>query len=102
MPRSQGVFELAGRVQGVGPLGPAGGRASQTRTVKSPEPETSRVPSGLQATEGPGLLLWTHRDDIGPEKDPTHRNWIQRMAATFPPEVYLTFAPLPIYHANGR
>ena len=23
---------------------------SQTRTVKSPEPETSRVPSGLQAT----------------------------------------------------
>ena len=28
----------------------AGDRASQTRTVKSPEPETSRVPSGLQAT----------------------------------------------------
>jgi hypothetical protein len=28
----------------------AGGRASQMRTVKSPDPDTSRVPSGLQAT----------------------------------------------------
>jgi hypothetical protein len=57
-----------------------------------------------QATQEmpPGVLLWTHRDDIGPEKDPTHRNWIQWMAATFPPEAYLSFAILPICHANGR
>src|SRR5262249_6095269 len=32
----------------------AAGRVSQTRTVKSPEPETSRVPSGLKAT------AWTY------------------------------------------
>ncbi len=35
----------------------------------------------------PGVVLWTHRDDIGPANDPTHRKWIAWMAVTFPPDV---------------
>jgi hypothetical protein len=36
----------------------------------------------------PGVILWTHRDDVGIDDDPTQRSWIEWMAATFPPEVY--------------
>src|SRR5271157_5975469 len=32
------------------------------------------------------VVLWTHRDDMGLGNDPMHRNWIDWMAATFPPE----------------
>ena len=57
-----------------------------------------------EATEEipPGVVLWTHRDDIGPGNDPTHRNWIDWMVATFPPDVCLNFTLLPVYHDNGR
>ena len=50
----------------------------------------------------PGVILWTHRDDIGTEDDPTQRRWIEWMAATFPPEVCQNFVLLPIYRTNGR
>ncbi len=42
-----------------------------------------------EATEEtpPGVVLWTHREDIELGNDPTHRNWIDWMAATFPPDV---------------
>jgi hypothetical protein len=49
-----------------------------------------------------GVIFWTHRDDIGPDNDPTQRNWIEWMAATFPPEVCQNFVLLPVYRANGR
>jgi len=49
-----------------------------------------------------GVVLWTHRDDIGLGNDPTHRNWIDWMAATFPPDVCQSFTLLPVYHDDGR
>ncbi len=49
-----------------------------------------------------GVILWTHRDDIGPDNDPTQRSWREWMAATFPPEVCQNFVLLPVYRANGR
>jgi hypothetical protein len=57
-----------------------------------------------EATEDipPGVVLWTHRDDIGPRNDPTHRNWIDWMAATFPPDVCQNFTRLPVFHDDGR
>ena len=48
------------------------------------------------------LILWTYRDDFGTDDDPTQRNWIEWMAATFPPEVCQNFVLLPIYSTNGR
>lgn len=50
----------------------------------------------------PGVILWTHRDDIGADDDPTQRSWIEWMAATFPPEVCENFVMLPVYRANGH
>ncbi len=50
----------------------------------------------------PGVILWTHRDDVGNDDDPTQRSWIEWMAATFPPEVCENFVLLPVYRANGR
>jgi hypothetical protein len=50
----------------------------------------------------PGVILWTHREDIGPDNDPTQRSWMEWMAATFPPEVCQNFVLLPIYRTNGR
>src|ERR1700733_695742 len=38
-----------------------------------------------------GVILWTHRYDIGTEDDPTQRSWTEWMAATFPPEVCQNF-----------
>jgi hypothetical protein len=49
-----------------------------------------------------GVVLWTHRDDIGPDNDFTHRSWIDWMAATFTPEVCQNFVLLPVYGADGR
>ena len=49
-----------------------------------------------------GVILWTHRDDIGTEEDPTQRKWIEWMAATFPLDVCQNFVLLPAYRANGR
>jgi hypothetical protein len=49
----------------------------------------------------PGIVLWTHRDDIGPGNDPTHRNWIGWMAAAFPPEVCQNFTLLPVSPSPG-
>jgi hypothetical protein len=50
----------------------------------------------------PGVVLWAHRDNIGPESDPTHRDWIEWMATTFPPEVCQNFSLLSVYHDHGR
>jgi hypothetical protein len=51
----------------------------------------------------PGVILWTHRDDIvGTDDDPTQRSWMEWMAATFRPEVCQNFVLLPIYRTNGR
>jgi hypothetical protein len=57
-----------------------------------------------EATEEmpPGVVLWIHRDDIGQESDPTHRDWIDWMVVTFPPEVCQNFTLLSVYHAQGR
>ena len=57
-----------------------------------------------EATEDmpPGVILWTHRDDVGTDDDPAQRSWIEWMAATFPPEVCENFVLLPVYRANGR
>ena len=49
-----------------------------------------------------GVVLWTHRDDIGAGPDPTHRDWIDWMAATFPPDVCQNFTLLSVYHDHGR
>ena len=50
----------------------------------------------------PGVILWTHRDDIGSDNDPTQQRWIEWMAATFPPEVCENFVLLPVYPTNER
>ena len=50
----------------------------------------------------PGVILWTQRDDVGTDDDPTQRSWMEWMAATFPPEVCENFVLLPVYRANGR
>jgi hypothetical protein len=57
-----------------------------------------------EATEDmpPGVILWTYRNDVGTDDDPTQRSWIEWMAATFPPEVCENFVLLPVYRANGR
>jgi len=57
-----------------------------------------------EATEEmpPGVVLWTHCQDIAPGNDPTPRTWIDRMAATFPPDVCQNFTLLPVYHDHGR
>ena len=50
----------------------------------------------------PAVVLWTHSDEIGPGNDPTHRNWIDWMAATFAPNVCQNFTLLSVYHDHGR
>ncbi len=57
-----------------------------------------------QATDDmpPGLILWSHRDDIVTDDDPNQRSWIEWMAATFPVEVCQSFVLLPVYPPNGR
>jgi hypothetical protein len=50
----------------------------------------------------PGVVLWTHRDDTGPDNDPTQRSWIDWMATNFSPEVCENFVLLPVYHTNGQ
>ena len=50
----------------------------------------------------PGVVLWVHRDGIGSGIDATHRDWIDWMAATFPPEVCQHFTLLSVYHGHGR
>ncbi len=50
----------------------------------------------------PGVVLWVHRDDIGQGSDTTHRDWIDWMAVTFPPNVCQNFALLSVYRDHGR
>jgi hypothetical protein len=87
-------------------------RLGQTQDLETMINRARRVVTGLQsidvvlddATEGmpPGVVLWVHRDDIGPGSDPTHRDWIDWMAATFPPYVCQNFSLLSIYRDHGR
>jgi hypothetical protein len=57
-----------------------------------------------EATEEmpPGIVLWVHRDDSGSGEDRTHRNWIDWMTATYPPEVCQNFTLLSVFHDRGR
>ena len=57
-----------------------------------------------EATEEmpPAVVLWAHRDDVDPGSDPTHRDWIDWMAATLPPDVCQNFTLLSVYHGHGR
>jgi hypothetical protein len=48
----------------------------------------------------PGVVLWVHRDDIGPGSDPTHREWIDWMVAAFPPAVCQNVALLSVYRSR--
>ena len=92
-------------------------RAFVDRLGQRPEFEmmierVKRVVPGLAAIEvaldeatdeiPPGVVLWTHRDDVGTDDDPTQRSWMEWMAATFPPEVCVNFVLLPVYRAHGR
>jgi hypothetical protein len=49
-----------------------------------------------------GVVLWAHRHDIGAGSDPTHRDWIDWMAATFPPDACRNFTLLSVYHDDER
>ena len=53
-------------------------------------------------TGPPGVAIWAHRDDPGPGRDLTDRNWGRWKVETFPPEVCQNFVMLSIYHADGR
>ncbi len=48
-----------------------------------------------------GVVLWAHRDEIGPKTDSTHRNWIDWLGATVPPEVCQNFTLLSVYHNDA-
>ena len=50
----------------------------------------------------PSVILWTHRDDIGTDDDPTQRSWIEWMAATFPPKVCQNFVLVPVYRTETK
>jgi hypothetical protein len=88
------------------------GRIGQSAELDTIIAQVKQVVPGLRSIEvvldeateeiPPGVLLWTHRDDIGPRDDPTHRDWIDWMAATFPPEVCQHFTLLPVFHDDGR
>jgi hypothetical protein len=87
-------------------------RLGQAENLEKMIDRARHVVTGLQsidvvldeATEEmpPGVVLWAHRDDVGPESDPTHRDWIEWLAATFSPEVCQNFTLLSIYHDHGR
>jgi hypothetical protein len=57
-----------------------------------------------EATEATAaaVVLWAHRNDTAPASDSTHRDWIDWMAETFPPEVCQNFTLLSVHHDNGR
>ena len=68
---------------------------SSLRSIEvSLDEATEEIPSGV--------VLWVHRNDVGPEYDPTHRDWIEWMATTFSPEVCRNFSLLLVYHDHGR
>jgi hypothetical protein len=49
-----------------------------------------------------GVVLWVHRDHVGAGSDPTHRDWIDWMVSTFPPETCRDFTLLSVYHDDER
>lgn len=71
-----------------------------------------RVVSGLRSIEvvldeateeiPAGVVLWAHRDDVGAGDDPTHRDWIDWMIATFPPDTCRDFSLVSVYHDDDR
>lgn len=87
-------------------------RLGQTEDLETMIDHARHVVTGLQsidvvldeATEEmpSGVVLWAHRDDVGPKSDTTHRDWIDWMVATFPPEVCQNFTLLSIYPGHGR
>lgn len=58
-------------------------------------------PSG---TTGPGVVIWSYRDDPGPGEDPVDQEWGAWKVTTFPPDVCLHFVMLSIYEGadDGR
>ena len=87
-------------------------RVGQTRELERMIDRARHVVSGLRSIEvvldeatdemPPGVVLWVHRGDIGPVSDPTHRDWIDWMIATFPPIVCQNFTLLSVYDDDGR
>jgi hypothetical protein len=87
-------------------------RLGQAEDLEKMIDRARHVVSGLQSIDvvldepteemPSGVVLWAHRDDVGLESDPTHRDWIDWMVATFPPEVCQNFTLLSIYHDHGR
>jgi hypothetical protein len=49
-----------------------------------------------------GVVLWAHREGVTAEDDPTHRDWIDWLASTFPPETCHHFTLLSVYHDDGQ
>lgn len=49
-----------------------------------------------------GVVLWAHRDGVGAGDDPTHRDWIDWMVSTFPPDTCRNFSLLSVYHDDDR
>ena len=49
--------------------------------------------------EGPGVVIWAHRSDVPPEDrlDPVAEDYRRWRSSTFPPEVRLNIAVLPVY-----
>jgi hypothetical protein len=66
-----------------------------------PALQAIEVASG-EAEDGipPGAIFWTQRDDVSLDNDPASQNWIEWMAATFPPGVCPNFVLLPVYRAS--
>jgi hypothetical protein len=87
-------------------------RLGQHRELEAMIERAGQVVSGLrsievvldEATEEivAGVVIWAHRDDIGADSDPTHRDWIAWMATTFPPETCSNFTLLSVYHGDER
>jgi hypothetical protein len=87
-------------------------RLGQRRELETMISQVRQIVPGLssievaldEATEEmpPGVVLWAHRDDLGSDHDRTHRNWIDWMVTTFPPDVCQNFTLLSVYHDHGR
>jgi len=87
-------------------------RLGQRKELEAMIDRARQVVSGLRSIEvvldeateeiPAGVVLWAHREDIGAGSDPTHRDWIDWMAATFPPDTYSNFTFLSVYHGDAR
>jgi hypothetical protein len=49
-----------------------------------------------------GIVLWAHRDNVGPEIDSTQREWIDWILSAVPAKACQNFTMLPVFHDDGR